>query len=1363
MYLPKKSQLVLLLFLFFPLWLWAQQILNVQSLGIQNGLSNNSVRVVFQDQNGFMWFGTHDGLNRFDGYDFEIFRNSIHDTTSIPHNFIYSIAEGKKGELYIGTGQGISLYKPLYNTFSPVFIKPYYGGASYKIQNSINCIKTDAQQNIFIGTNGLGFLIKEAGKKECTQIPLVNGKNISTGYNVAAISFDAQQQIWVFIADVGLFQYEKRSKKLVQISNAHRDVSAMIADGNGNLWLGAESGLYRFDIKNGQWSRPSKNSILSNNISSLLLDKTGKLWLGLPGKGLAILNLQTDSLAFIGGGHTQPSLSSQSVSHIFEDKEGRKWVATLNGGVNIIQPKQSKFRTVANNPFSENSLTANFASTFFEDAQGQLWIGTESNGFSIWNRQGNSFKNYRYQAGKNSLSNNWVTSIKEDYLGNKWIGTFGGGINKFDPLSGTFKPYTCYNPSANFVNRNVLQLLEDKNHDLWASTYGSGRLYRFNRQLDRFEVFDQSLTEIYFLTESKGDLLGGNASHLVKIDPKNRKHQFFDIGKPVRAIHRDTDGKLWLGTEGGGLLQFDLAKGKVVKRYSTDDGLANNSILSILEDSHHNLWMSTFNGLIKFNTRNNKINNYYQEDGLQSNQFFYRSAEKLRSGEMVFGGVRGFNIFYPDSIKAGRSLQPLVVTGIKVNGKLISAQSNYVVATEADKIEKLRVPYDDAVISVNFAALNYTSPGSIEYAYYLEGWDKSWNYVGKQRSANYTSLHEGHYTLHIKSTNAAGLWSNNEKLLHITVLPPWWRTWWAYLVYALIIFLTIRKFVLYQRDKERLNFEVQLAASKMAQEKELHDKKLSFFTHISHEFRTPLTLIINPIKEFLNSKTGQVETRELIVVYRNARRLLSLVDQLLHFQKANPDKLKLSRFDALNLFKEIYLCFTQQAKSKNIGFDFIANEEQIEVIADKEKLEIAVFNLLSNAFKYTPSGKSIKISISHDQNWVQVAVADTGAGISPETGEKIFSRFYQVGEKENHAGGFGIGLYVVKEIMESHKGKVSYESELGKGSTFSLSFPQYAALPADELVTAEESLPLHVEERMEVETDAELATVQTEKSIAPAPEADVVSEKSSILLVDDNEEIRNYIRNIFENDYQVMEASSAELAFEMIETELPNLVITDVVMGEMSGVDLCQRIKEDAALMHVPVILLTSGSTAELKLKGIESGADDFITKPFEKEILVARVANLLRSRSNLHQHFYNQITLKADDYSVSPDLKKFLETCIAIVERHLDDKDFNVKQLADELDMSHSALYKKVKLISGKSVNEFIRFIRLRKVAQLFIDTDCKVNEGAYQAGFNDIRYFREQFAKVFGMNPSDYIKNYRKVAGTSYKLGDKFKQEKV
>ncbi|MEO5912292.1 MAG: two-component regulator propeller domain-containing protein [Pelobium sp.] len=1337
----------------------AQQISNIQTLGIENGLSNNSVRFIFQDHNGYMWFGTHDGLNRYDGYGFEVFRNSIDDSTSIPHNFVYTIAEDNAGKLYIGTGQGVSLYDPLYRNFSPVYLKAHRTGIIEKIQNSVNIIKSDQQGTIYIGANGMGFLVKPAAKKEFLQIPFQLGAKESVSYSLSSIAVGNDGRVFVFVSDVGLFYYSPKNRKLISLSEEKNSADAMAIDHDNNIWIGTESGIYKYDTGKATWSRGTQNSsLLTSQVSSLFLDKNNRMWVGLPGKGLVVLSLKDDKSTVLKSGNTEPNLTSESISTVFGDNEGRIWIGSLNGGLNIVQPHHSKFNIISNNPFNINSLTSNFVSTFYEDNEKNLWIGTESNGLSVWNRKLNSFDNYQSQPGNNSLSNNWVTSIKRDYLGNIWVATFGGGINKFDPKTKKFKHYICYNPALSLNNRNVLQIFEDSKKDLWATTYASGRLYKYNREDDKFEVFDQNLDDIYFLTENKnGDFLAGNASRLIKIDRTFKKHQFYDIGKPVRAIYRDANGQLWLGTEGGGLLLFDLSAGKIIKRFSTDDGLSNNSILSIQEDNHHNLWMSTFNGLIKFNTRSKKITNYYQEDGLQSNQFFYRSAAKLSSGEMVFGGVKGFNIFYPDSIKANSTIKPIFITSIKVKGKLLTGESEFVNKIANGSVTSLKLPYDDAVISVDFATLEYSSPGSIQYAYYLEGWDKGWNYSGKLRVANYTNIHEGNYILHVKSTNAAGVWSNNEKVIKIEVLPPWWRTWVAYLIYLFILFFLIRKFVIYQRDKERLKFQVQLAATKMVQEKELHDRKLSFFTHISHEFRTPLTLIINPIKEFLNSKSHQVETKELIVVYRNARRLLSLVDQLLHFQKANPDKLKVSSFDLVNFCKEVFLCFVQQAKFNEITFEFTSSKENIEVLADREKLEIAIFNLISNALKYTPAGGSIYVWVSEEDENAKISVKDTGVGISEELGEEIFNRFYQVTDKENYKGGFGIGLYVVKEIMESHQGNVSFDSIKNEGATFQLKFPKKVAFDG-RVVEYATTTPMHTEERIEIEDTNEIKPTAVPKI---APDINIISERSTILLVDDNLEIRNYIKSIFEADYQIMEAESAEKAFVMIENEIPNLVITDVVMGEMSGVDLCQRIKEDSALMHIPVILLTSATTAALKLKGIEGGADDFITKPFDKEILVARVANLLRSRINLHQHFYNQITLKVDDYSVSPDLKKFLENCIEITEKHLDDKDFNVKQLADELDMSHSALYKKVKLISGKSINEFIRFIRLRKVAQLFINTDCKVNEGAYSAGFNDIRYFREQFAKVFGMNPSEYIRTYRNVGNKNYKIGEKFRKQ--
>ncbi|WP_207531751.1 hybrid sensor histidine kinase/response regulator transcription factor [Desertivirga arenae] len=1327
-------------------------------LGIEDGLSHNSVQSIAQDSKGFLWFGTYDGLNRFDGYDFKVYRNKLKDSSSLPHNYIYCLHTDYQRNLWVGTGQGACLYNERSDSFSPFYYYDLSVDGRRKLSVSISEITSDRQGNVFIGTNGRGLIVRYKGSKDGSHIPLFDrhGKELLS-YNVRAICVDKKGRVWVFVSGMGLYLFDKSKKVFRQIPGSPEIVYEIVADSNEGLWIGSISGLYKYQISSGTWSSPyneENKKLTANIVSSLSLDKQGSLWIGTKGGGVNVLNLTSGKLIYIRPGKIKNSLSSEYIAAIFQDREGRNWIGTVNGGLNIVNPGKARFRTISHDPLNKNSLVHNFASSFCLDQNANLWIGTDGGGISVWNRRNNRFSTFSHEAGKSgSLRSNWVSSILKDHEGKIWVATFEGGINRLDEATGKFKFYSCYNDIGHFENKNVWLLYEDRSNVLWASTFSAGKLYRFNRVTDRFEVFDQEIYDLNTLTEDrKGSLWGGDYHELIKLDKFAKKHTYFEIGKPVRAILEDTKGNFWIGTEGGGLLLFDRRRGKEIRRFSTSDGLANNSVLTILEDKKGILWMSTFNGISSFNPRSRKFKNFYQEDGLQSNQFLYRSGVRLPSGEMAFGGIKGFSIFHPDSITLGLNAPPLFITGIRIMGSPVTTEGPEVAGVKDNSIKKLRLSYDETMLSFDFAALEYSSPKAINYAYFLEGWDKAWNYCGKLRSANYTKLREGRYVLRIKSTNAEGVWVNNAQSLEIIVLPPWWRSWWAYGFYLSAFLVIIHRYNVYQREQERLKYQIQLADAKVIQEKELNEKKLSFFTQISHEFRTPLTLIINPIKEFLNSTDSQVETKELIVVYRNATRLLSLVDQLLHFRKTDANQLKISKFNAALFCKEVYLCFVQQARLKEIKFDFICEKEEVDLWADKEKIEIALFNLISNAFKFTPAGGTVQIILEDLEMQIIIKVKDTGSGIDAGVGDRIFENFFQISEKgKSNNTGFGIGLHMVKEIAQVHKGKLFYNSRKGEGSEFILELPQgYKHFDSVHLSQEQNETPVFIGNLIK---ESEHKLIQESVPVFE-PSLEVITEKNSVLVVDDNIEIRNYVKGIFQGSYVVFEAASGEDALRIINIEIPDIVITDVVMGEMSGVDLCAKIKEDPALTHIPVILLTSGSSAEIKLKGIESGADDFITKPFDKEILIARVVNLLKSRNNLQKHFFNQITLKSDDFKVSPDFKEFLEKCIEVTENHLDDPGFNVKILAEELHLSHSALYKRIKLISGRSANEFIRFIRLRKAAQLFINTDCNISEGAYQCGFNDVKYFREQFSKVFGMKPSEYIKIYRKSVKKPYKV---------
>lgn len=1324
-------------------------------LGIEQGLSNNSVRCIYQDHNNFMWFGTYDGLSRYDGYEFKVFRSNINDSNSLPHNYIYAVNEDLHNNLWVGTGQGIGIYNSLTGNWRPAFYIPLYGKTKQKITINITYIKKDGAGNMFIGTNGLGLIKQENNKENAIQVGILNHNSESGDYNVEALKIDNQKRVWLFVQGIGLCLYNYHLNKVIPVTSEITTASCIETD-NDTVWIGTDNGLYKYNIASGKIVGhyiEKAGSLTTDKVATLFLDTNHNLWVGTDGAGLDILNLVTDKFSYLLPGSDKNSLSSESVSVVYEDKENRKWIGTLKGGIDIMDPGKNKFTTISHNSLNPNNLINNFVSSFYEDEKGSLWIGTDGGGFSKWDIHNNIFDNYRNNpANTNSLSSNLVTSIVEDHQKDIWIATYGGGINKFNETKRTFFHYRCFDPGTGTTADKVWLLYEDKDFNLWATTFG-GALYLFNCERNQFELFDSKLVNLIAFTEdSRNNLWAGNSHQLILIDKKNKNHRFFEIGKPVRSIYEDTKGNFWIGTEGGGLILFNRESDKIVKRYSEADGLCNNSVLNILEDKNGSLWLSTFNGLSEFDPQNKIFKNYYQSDGLQSNQFLFNAALKLNSGELAFGGIKGFTLFFPDSLRARNYIPKIIFTDLKVNNEPVSADNTEMVDTEANKIIELKIPYNKAVLNFQFAALEYTAPEKILYAYYLQGWDKGWNYTGNLRSVNYTYLSEGTYTFRVRSTNSDGAWTSNETNIKIIILPPWFRTWWAYLLYTLIIATAVYLFMTYKSRQTKLLYKVKLARIHEQKEHEINEKKLSFFTDISHEFRTPLSLIINPLKDVLTKSENETEKKELTIVYRNARRLLSLVDQLLLFREADTetDKLKISLTNFKSLCYEVYLCFVHQAKAKFIDYLFECNNQNIYLYVDKEKIEISLFNLLSNAMKYTPDKGKIIFKIEENRDDVVVSVRDTGIGISAAEGNKLFDKFYRVGSNSGpQKSGFGIGLYLCKHFIDNHKGEICYESNTGKGTTFFIKLKKgkdhlFEQNACDEVIAPSDILQELLEEPESVEPpDNQL------------PE--IITDKMSLLAVDDDIQLLRYIRQIFEGKFTIYEATNGNDAFELAKKYTPDIIISDISMSGMNGIELCKNIKSIPSLSHLPIILLTGSSSNETQLKGIEKGADEYITKPFEKEFLVAKVSNIMKSRDVLKNYFYNEITLKENNLKVSGNYKEFLEKCIQIVEAHLDDDQFNIQKLVYKIGMSHSALYKKIKTISGQSANSFIRFIRLRKAAELFINTNCNVNEAAFQVGINDIKYFRVQFNKLFGMNPSDYIKKFRKPFNKNFRLTDK------
>lgn len=1355
MYFLKYFVRSVFVYFFFLSELVASDSIPVQYLGIEQGLSNNVVTSIYKDHDGFMWFGTYDGLNRYDGYGFKVYRNIIGDSTSLCHSHINSITGDASNYLWIGTSKGISVFDPFKKRFRTAYFRSFdKADRSSLVENSIIVKSAFGGEVVLAGTDTHGMIYFETNDDVGVQIPLAIGKSKTGGYGVAAIAYDSlSKKIWVYSPGYGLCAYDPDAKVLRLVTSSIRAVLFLKVDQQGKVWYGNVDGLFRFDPQTGV---SSANKISpAQRVTGFSEDKHGTIWITTDGGGLSILKAGDAMAQPYQSNDQQPGINSAALYTILIDEKDRKWIGTLRGGVNILYPNTSSFRTVFyHSPLRKNS-SDNFINSFCEDDKGNIWVGTSGAGLRRWNRFTNTYDLYVNTGNSHSLSSNYVTGVIQDEQNDLWISTWFHGINRRKAGTEKFERYSCYNPITKGTEHNVWLVYQDRLKHIWASTVNNGTLYTFDRQTNQFKLFDDAIVNVQCLAEDRnGVLWAGNYGSLIRIDRQKKAHRVYPIDYTVRFIHEDIHKNFWIGTEGGGLLLFDRVKGSF-QRFTTSDGLPNNNVLRILEDQHGILWISTYNGLCRFDPVSRNFRNFTYADGLQSNQFSFNAALSLRSGEFLFGGIKGFNVFHPDSVRESKEVPPVLLTGLKIDNTPIEDAEGYIKGKLKEYVQQIEIPYDNANLSIDFLALDYSLADKLQYAYQLSGWDKNWSNTGSNRTANYTQIQEGTYVFSVKVMNAYGVWGDATKLLQITILPPWYRSWWAYILYAVGIIGAVYFYLLYNKRQERLRYEIKLAHLESKQEKELTEKKISFFTHISHEFRTPLTLIINPLKELVKENTNEDIHKKTTMIHRNAKRLLSLVDQLLLFRKVESvdQQMRIERFDLADVCNEVYLSFSQHAATKNIRFAYAKNDQDIFIYADKEKIEIILFNLISNAFKYTEAGGQVELEILQNENEIEIRVSDTGSGIPIETGAKLFESFYQAGNtSKSSQTGFGIGLYVSQKLAQAHQGQLSYNSEPGKGTTFTLKLLKGKAHFASRHISEEYKSGQTILHELVEDPDSEnLLGDDTETKPNKSAVIDkITSGLPTMVIVDDNAELRSYIRQVFEDSFNIYEADDGSTGFDMVLKEVPDIVISDVMMKHVGGIELVKKIKETVAIAHIPVILLTASSSDEVKLKGIEGGAEDYIIKPFDREIIVARVRNILKGKNRLQQYFFNMVTLKPAA-GVAGEHKEFLERCIAIVDKHLDNPGFNIQTFCKEIGMSHPSLYKKIKSVSGLTVNVFVRYLRLRKAAELLINTNKTIVEVTYITGFNDVRYFREQFHKLFEMKPSDYVKKYRKALGAN------------
>jgi len=1329
---------------------------------INDGLPAKNTTSTIQDKRGFIWVGTENGLCRFDGYSFKTFVNIPGDSSSITNNYINALMQDRSGKIWIATMDGLNLFDPLSET-----VTRFYHSDKNQLSLSNNKIWSlfcDSQGRIWIGTDdGFNEYLPKQKKFE-TYRPNGNSNTAMVGKSVNSIVEDRFGNLWLGNWSGGLNKFDRQSRHFQNFQQEHsanrknpNDVWALEYGTDGNIWVGTYwSGLFKFDPQKQVFTKvvvpDGENtavfSIMQVNSETLLIGgNSGFFWYNLKNQNWEKLNgiqnyafgdsyQDKNGIVWINSRNglqkidrkqykfqlSAVDLAGREVKSVVADDQS-VWIATNKGLFKIDQKtgKQIKFTKTSD----QKSLTSNDINKLYFDGKGNLWILTE-NGFDCYDAQNNSFSHHYHHSSIGNLFNEDVfRDILEVDPGIYMLAT-DAGLKIYDSKTNRFAHY--YNQSNNptsINNNHAYSLAKAPDGKIWIGTYGGG-INIFDRRTHQFQSMQAT---------DRGLGLSSNI---------------------IRDIFIDSKQRIWVCTPDG--LNYFNPKTNRFEVLTRKNGFSSNVFNEITEDSSGNLWVRTETGVSVYHPSNKQVRNFDEADGLFVNAAIYKFQNQI-----FLAGSKGYISFDPKSIKFNPLAPPVYLTDFQLFNKSITAGKNSPLAENLNTATEIRLRYDESVFSIEFVGLNYTYSWKNEYAYKLVGFDKKWNYVGRQRKATYTNLNPGTYEFWVKASNNDGLWNSEGRKIIIIIRPPWYLTWWAYLVYTVFTVGAIYIFLVYRDKQKALQYKVQIANLESEKEKELNEKKLSFFTNISHEFRTPLTLIINPVKELLYENDKNIDTSSLHIVYRNAKRLLSLVDQLLLFRKADvqADTLKAGSLNVVGLCKEVFLCFSHQARTKNIEYDFIAPDESLDIYADREKLEISIFNLLSNAFKFTPDGGKITFEISERAYQVEINITDNGCGIPDDAREKIFNRFYQGTDLSKvSGGGFGIGLYLVKNFIEMHGGSIECKPALSGGSTFQIKLLKGVEhIKFGQIIQDPERSSVFLEELFDEQPIPKKHDAKKNKPL----ETLLNSEKKTILIIDDNQEISDYLTEVFLDKYEIFSAADGEEGLVIIRELLPDVVISDVMMQRMGGIELCSLVKDDPTLCHIPIVLLTASTSAEIKLKGIESGADDYISKPFDKELLVARIASILKSKNSLQKYFYGEITLNPTNAKISAEYKDFLLGCIRIVEENIEDPNFNIKILADQIGMSRSNLFNKIKSISGHSSNSFIRFIRLRKAAEIFINTDNTILQTMYMVGINDIKYFREQFYKVFEMNPSDYIKRYRKTYLQKHSLDPEMKKTKV
>ena len=1293
-----------------------------ESRSNENSLNSSFVHTLYQDKNNNIWAGTQKGLNVYDR-NLDKFNsiNLSNDNSKIKFA-VHALKEFNDSILLIGTHH-FGLYR--LNTKTSKFKNITYKSNKPRSSLQINSIVKSSDGRYLVGTNH-GLMVYDHYNEVLQLFKFdLDSKYKTIETSIESIIIDKDNSIWLGTSDKGLIKVSSNNE-IYKIENkpiTNKRILSLSLKNNGDILCGTENdGLFEIEIKsekiiNYKFDKNIQNGIKSNSIWSIFTDNQDRIWLGYYNNGIDVHNdnyNKFESLKSIPG--YSNSLSSSSVTGIIKDSRERLWISTSDGGIDVYNIKNKEFVNITN---TRNKIATGLnkaeTTTIFKDSKGNILVGTWESGFFILPKNSNNFSNINDS--NSSLKSNKVMNFAEDSRGILWIGTFFSGLYSYDLKKNKLTHHNSLDFKKYNINTSIIRkIIVDKKDNIWIGTRSG--LYQIKRTNNRYNItpFNNKFKSV----------LGENVNSTT-----------------VFSLFEDKENDIWIGSLDYGLFKYNYDNDKI-EWYNNENGFIHESVSSITQDKNGDIWISGNKGLSKLDLSQKQFINFNKNDGLLSNKFNYNSV--YRDSEILyFGGLNGINFFDPNKIKYNQELPLVFLKNLKLSNELATIDTpDSPLKTALNVSKELTLSHDQSFFSIEYVGVNYTRSENNQYAYFMEGFNEKWNYVGSKTNATFTNVPPGNYTFMVKAANNDGLWNETPTKLNIKILPAWWETniaWFFYLLGPLLlIFISYRIFSVRIKEKRTLKSE----REEHKQLEALNSKKIQFFTNISHEFRTPLTLILNPLNDIIKSdlKNLSLKTKnKLEIIHKNSNRLSRLINELMDFRKLQFNKMSVnaSEIDLIPFIQEVSSHFEDEANQKNIILSVDYSEKPIIFWGDPSMLEKIIFNLLSNAFKVTPLNGMVLIEIKkntekinfplvHENNVfdsLEITIEDTGSGIKEENINKIFDRFYQVTEfDKQYYGGTGIGLEVVKNFIELHKGKIEVSSKLDIGTKFKIHFP-YGKNHLKEINLENK--------KQELNKKTEVVTDNFENS-------ENKTKNKTLLIVDDNSELRSYLETELNNDYNILLAENGKTGFELTNKYVPDLVITDVMMPVMDGLELCKMIKNDIRTSHIPIMMITAKGMEIDKIKGIDSGADVYLQKPFNMDVLKSHLKQLINSRKILFKKYFNGIDFSENTTSLD---QEFMLNVLSYINNNINDNNLNVENLADELLLSRSKLYRKIKALTGLTANEFIRNIRLEKSKDFIENSEFSISEICYKVGFSSPSYFTKCFKLQYGLLPKEIRDN--------------------